>query len=252
MIYFLKLGSHGNLGNQLFQVAASLAQSFRLNTKLCLLFNNQEIFKCFDIRDIIVNNYAAPKHSYEEKFFHYCNSIDLILDETNLMGYFQSEKYFKKFSDKVRNNFKFKDNIIKLSEDYLKNLPNNLCAIHVRRGDYLNFKNVHPVQSMDYYNNSINYIKNLDNNVNFIIFSDDINWCIKNFNSNFIFCNIQNPFVEMCVMSKCNYHIIANSSFSWWGAYLSNSKKIISPKKWFEKDGPKNWNDIYCQDWIII
>jgi len=58
----------------------------------------------------------------------------------------------------------------------------------------------------------------------------------------------------MCLMTMCDYHIIANSSFSWWGAWLSESKKVIAPSQWFgaAQGMPKNWSDIYCKDWIIL
>jgi hypothetical protein len=69
-----------------------------------------------------------------------------------------------------------------------------------------------------------------------------------------VFVENTNKYIDMCLMTMCNYHIIANSSFSWWGAWLSNSKQVIAPSKWFGPANhmPKNWSDVYCEKWIVI
>ena len=76
----------------------------------------------------------------------------------------------------------------------------------------------------------------------------------QSLNRKVVFTESNDKYIDMCLMTLCNYHIIANSSFSWWGAWLSNSKKTIAPSRWFGSapSAPKNWSDIYCKDWIII
>jgi hypothetical protein len=90
-----------------------------------------------------------------------------------------------------------------------------------------------------------------------VIFSDDINYAVelfKSFSKKFYVFEINDIFIEMCLMTKCDYHIIANSSFSWWGAWMANSKKTIAPKQWFgsSEQAPKDWSDIYSEEWKII
>jgi hypothetical protein len=87
-----------------------------------------------------------------------------------------------------------------------------------------------------------------------IVFSDDPEWCKNVFKKDpFIISTFEDPFFDLCLMSLCDYHIIANSSFSWWGSWLANSKQTIAPKKWFAGEF-LNWNtrDLYLPNWIII
>ena len=87
--------------------------------------------------------------------------------------------------------------------------------------------------------------------VHFIVFSDDIEWCKENMGGNLSFAD-SSPAVDMCTMSSCDIHIIANSSFSWWGAYLAKSNAVIAPKQWFGPDGPENWDTVYYHNWNIV
>ena len=124
-----------------------------------------------------------------------------------------------------------------------------LISIHIRRGDYLtesNFCNL----PFDYYINSLELLPNLP----VLIFSDDIPWCESVFlNSRFKFIKSNDTQIDLCLMSMCDYHIIANSSFSWWGAWLAKSKKTIAPSAWFQNEY-SHWNtkDLYLPDWIIL
>ena len=137
-------------------------------------------------------------------------------------------------------------------QEILKN--ENTCSIHVRRGDYLNSPNHHPTQNMNYY---MRAIKEMPKDSVFLIFSDDIKWCKENFPNlpeKFIFVEGNKDYEDLHLMTHCKNNIIANSTFSWWGAWLnSNSDKIVvAPKKWF---GPALKNndtkDLYCEGWII-
>ena len=89
--------------------------------------------------------------------------------------------------------------------------------------------------------------------IKFIVFSDDPDWCRSNFNGEkFIICDINDSYIEMCAMSLCDDNIIANSSFSWWGAWLNQKedKTVIAPSRWFGHMIPKDTSDVYCNKWI--
>ena len=136
----------------------------------------------------------------------------------------------------------------------------NAVSIGIRRGDYVKLGNI--VCGMEYYKKSINLMnKKIDRPI-YYIFSDDIEWCKKNMPSEFSFSNAKNQYEDMCMMSMCDTHVIANSSFSWWAAYLNKNtdKKVIAPLKWFQE---KRINKIYKdsenymkfkapEDWLLI
>ena len=167
-----------------------------------------------------------------------------------LKGYFQSEKYFDE--KVVRELFSIDDN----SKNYINDkygdlLEKKTTSIHIRRGDFLDRLDRHPVQSMDYFNKAIEHF---DDNI-FLIFSDDINWCKENFKgNNFVFIEGEKDYIDLYLMSMCKNNIISNSSFSWWGAWLNqnNEKIVISPSIWFGNSKNLNTNDIYCEKWIKI
>ena len=127
-----------------------------------------------------------------------------------------------------------------------------MISLHIRRGDYVTNPH-HPLQNLNYYSSALN---NFDSNLNVIIFSDDSQW-VKNqdfFESDrFLVSDGGDTYIDLCLMTLCKYHIIANSSYSWWGAWLSKSEKVISPKNWFSGiNSHYNTKDIYCNDWIIL
>ena len=132
--------------------------------------------------------------------------------------------------------------------------------IHIRRGDYTLYPDHHPTCNTGYYSEGIEKIKDISGeNVNIIIFSDDKKWCYENMGNqvgdNFIIPETENPYVELYMMTKCNYHIIANSSFSWWAAYLNSNpnKKIVAPSKWFGSAYEHfNTKDLLPKSWIKL
>jgi hypothetical protein len=107
---------------------------------------------------------------------------------------------------------------------------------------------------MDYYNRATSDILKYNKN-KFIVFSDDPDWCRNTFTGdNYIVSDLNNSHIELCAMSLCDNHIIANSSFSWWGAWLNTNinKRVIAPSRWFGPALIKDTSDVYCNDWIII
>lgn len=156
------------------------------------------------------------------------------------LGYFQSYKYFDR--DYVKKLFEPSFSLDKW--DYLFN--DITCSIHVRRGDYIGLSNRFVNLTMDYYNKAISMMS-VDR---YLVFSDDIQWCRENFKGDkFIFVNEVN-YVDMFLMSRCNYNIISNSSFAWWGAYLG-SGRVIAPKNWFAPEY-RSSKDLIPENWEVI
>ena len=190
---------------------------------------------------------------YEEVGFNY-NEIPSTNNDVKIIGYFQSEKYFKKYESEIKELFKPDDFEKKyLEEKYNEILNLNTVSLHIRRGNYVEKKYYHENQTLDYYNKAISI---LGKENHYLIFSDDISWCKENFNflKNKTFIEGNLDYQDLYLMSMCKDNIIANSSFSWWGAWMNNkNNRVIAPSKWF---GPglrhNNTKDLYCDNWIIL
>lgn len=185
---------------------------------------------------------------YQENGFHY-NEIN-VQDATRLSGYWQSEKYFKHCEAYVREQFEFTDEIIlKMKTKYGFLLESNLCAVHVRRTDYVSNPN-HLALPFEYYRRAMIGMPGKT----FLVFSDDINYCKQNFPGNMFFVTGNSDIEDFVLMTLCKDHIIANSTFSWWAAWLCKheNKRIIAPKVWFGK-GLKythDTKDLIPEGWI--
>jgi len=251
MITFRKIGEHGRLGNQMFQYA--LLAGIRAKTNYDIIFpegkDQVDVFKYFSIKDIhFFNESDINTETYHEQFFHFDRKVFNVSDRTNFEGYFQTEKYFLHCEDLIRDHLTFKDQYIQEAKEFLLPYQNKqLVSVHIRRTDYLAVQNHHPIIPLSYYKKAMSEFDN--NDTMFIVSSDDIEWCKENFQQdNIVFTNKISP-VDMCIQSLCNHNIIANSTFSWWGAWLNNKadKVVISPSMWF---GPAYFHfdtkDIYC------
>ena len=151
----------------------------------------------------------------------------------------------------MQKDFEFKDEIKIPCEDMISSLDNPV-ALHIRRTDYITNPN-HTCLSMDYYKKALKYFKDEP----ILIFSDDPKWCQEHElfeDDRFMISDNDDAYIDMCLMTMCKGHIIANSSFSWWGAWLADSKKVIAPKGWFEGSDNSHLDttDIYCTDWIVL
>ena len=248
----------GGLGNYLFQIATSLAITLDNNDKLIYDENDVTVvhkpinnYKDNIFRNLHFDKIDCKLTDYNEPNFHF--------DEINytpnlkLNGYFQSEKYFNHQREKILDFFSPTKNILeKLKTKYSFIDKSNICSIHVRRGDYLRLPNHHPICSSVYYGEAIKYIGT--DNV-FLVFSDDIEWCKQTFKgSSFIFVENNTDFEDLYLMSMCKNNIIANSSFSWWGAWLNNNidKKVVAPSTWFGVAITHNTKDLIPETWKII
>lgn len=256
----------GGLGNQLFQWSYGKFMSIEYNTPLLLdtnSYSNQtnrgfsldkfpflkySILTNSSIREnsenkthlkMMSDNFLFYKINYEENCHYY------------LDGYWQSEKYFSNISDLIKRELRPSDDIISKIKS-IKNLDSKSISLHIRRTDYVTSNGYHPLQSIDYYQNAIDIIGEYDY---IFIFSDDIKWCKENFSfKNMIFIEGFDDVEDLWIMSMCKNNIIANSSFSWWGAWLNDNKnkKVIAPKKWFGDNVNLNTSDIIPETWITI
>lgn len=176
-----------------------------------------------------------------------------------LDGYWQSSKYFQDIEPIIRADFAFPDTM----DDYNSRVASSIrsceaVAIHVRRGDYVSLPSAssyHGICQLPYYKKGIDYIQHQVKNPTFFVFSDDITWVRENLSIdapiNFVDCHDQPAHCDMKLMSLCRYHIIANSSFSWWGAWLSENadKIIIAPQQWFNHSD-NDTRDLIPAEWI--
>jgi len=257
-ITFAGLGRHGQLGNQMFQYALLVGVKHKIGTPILIdpeTKSNSYLFNFFNLKEYKLKKFN-PQTLYIERHFEYDQEVFSIKQDTNFAGYFQSEKYFKHCSDVIRKEFTFKKNVVKRVKDYLKPYKSKkLVSVHVRRGDYLANPTYHPQPSNEYYHNAMDMLD--DGNTIFICVSNDIQWCEENLKRDNLIYQFNDLVFDMCLISKCNDHIIANSSFSWWGAWLGKSptKKVIAPKVWLnprrEDLKNKDTSGIYCKDWII-
>jgi hypothetical protein len=197
-------------------------------------------------------------HFVGEPHFNYWTDFINLTGNCYLQGYWQSERYFKSFESIIRQDFTFREPLMGINLLLATEIAQvQSVSLHVRRGDYVHDpKNcdIMEICSLDYYHKSICYIAERIERPVFYIFSDDMIWVRQNFNVNFPCIYIEHnhgaeSYRDMQLMSLCKHHIIANSSFSWWGAWLnSNSEKlVIAPMNWFRNGAddrdliPENW-----------
>ena len=183
----------------------------------------------------------------------------LKMDNVYLCGYWQSEKYFKDIRHIILKEFMFSNEIHRRTEDLCKQMKQeNSVSIHIRRSDYLTEENAKVYGNIcteKYYENAMKYIAGEVENPKYYIFTDDLLWAKDYFKGERYVIVEENrgddSYIDMYLMSQCKHNIIANSSFSWWGAWLNQNpdKKVLAPKKWFHNHEKE---EIVCDDWIRI
>ena len=213
----------------------------------------------------ILFNFRLPFHKIinhpNPSFYEHFQSLS---NNTLLIGYWQSEKYFDQGRDMIRQCFLLKDTGIErrvtafLQEEKIQ----EKVSVHIRRGDYVlndHINSVHGLCSMDYYIEAMDYISTEVRDSIFYFVSDDMDWVKATFSKlqgkyKIIFAPADHgPLHDLQVIKLCQHNIVANSSFSWWGAWLNeNPKKIvIAPKKWFA-DETKDTIDLFPINWILL
>jgi len=279
----------GGLGNQLFQIFTTIAYALKY-TKPFFFLNNYQLgngsngstirytyWETFltALKPFLKNINQIPELMYiYEKTFVY-KEIPENFDKTHgtlLVGYFQSPKYFNKCKETICKLLK-----LELKKMIIKNKSRinfdeiNSISMHFRFGDYKKYSNIYHLLVYEYYNNALSYILNeisiftLKKEIVILYFCEDdslsdveeiINKLIKNYPL-VRFKRVDNSFEDweqMLLMSLCNHNIIANSTFSWWGAYLnSNVGHIVCyPEEWFKPEANKDTSDLFLEDWIPI
>ena len=190
----------------------------------------------------------------QEKEFSY-NRIVLPVGNFTLSGFFQSERYFKHCEGIVREYFAPRPDIESKLKSKYADLLGGSCSVHVRRTDYKALQNLHPVLDIDYYRRAMAAIEQIESVDRFMVFSDDPVWCRENFGSDVVVVEGNQGIEDMFLMSMCSHHIIANSSFSWWGAWLNPNKNkvVISPSVWFGPDlKHHDTSDLIPIDWLKV
>jgi hypothetical protein len=285
MLAFNHLGNLGRLGNQMFEYAALRGIAAKNNYDWCIPpfsvtgIENYSLHECFKLESVTEDRQDIREDflHLKERYFHYDQELyENCPDNVSLYGFFQSEKYFKEVSEDIRKEFTFLDYHLDPCLEFISEFKNqNPIFIHIRRGDpnlvdprgfkwaYVNCQDQHPLQTMEYYSQALD---KFNDNQPVIVFSDSPEWVEsqKLFKGDRFFISqpqekyedgSYTPYTDLCLMSLCSHAIIANSSLSWWGAWLINNpnKKVIAPKKWF---GPsyadKDTKDLYCPEWEVF
>lgn len=201
---------------------------------------------------------SSKMKTYRDTIEHFQPEI-FKMDDIYLCGYWQSEKYFKDIRNTILEEFSFPLETRERFKELCKQMQEeNSVSIHIRRSDYLTEQNIKVYGNIcteKYYENAIAYMNRQIENPHYYVFTDDLEWTRDYFKGEKYTIIDDNrgkdSYADMYLMSQCKHNIIANSSFSWWGAWLNKNpdKKVLVPKKWFhnhEKD------EIVCEDWIRI
>lgn len=262
----------GGLGNQMFQYAFGRALSIRNKTEFKLDLSNYRSNKEQRVYVLGVFGISTPLATFWERL-----TTKKILEKnstydagvTSLVsglftGNWQSEKYFSDFADTIRKDFELK-NVGQKYEEHVASLETKKTqgetsvSIHVRRGDYATDARTlakHGLLPIDYFVNAMNTVKGKVKDAHFYIFSDDIDWIRKHFNLSekitFVSKHDMSDAEQLILMSKCEHNIIANSSYSWWAAWLNANKNkiVIAPKEWFKTIA--DTTDLIPSSWLRI
>jgi hypothetical protein len=263
MLAFNHLGQLGRLGNQMFQyaslrgIAANRGYDFGIpESKFRNEWEEHQLFEVFELSSLPKNNIGmldlghAPfakerTFGFDKLLFEQCPN------DVSLWGFFQSPKYFTHIEDSIRGDFTFVEEIKTPCEELFE--WENAISLHVRRTDYIKNSANHYNLGLDYYEKAL---KEFDDDRPVIVFSDDPDWCMEQplFESDrFVVSESDDNGIDLCLMSMCTSHIIANSSFSWWGAWLSKTNDVVAPQKWFGPNNQdKNTIDLIPKEWKII
>ena len=279
---------NGGLGNQLFQYAAGLALSNKHNTplKVNTNFNSLDTSRSLALThfNIDVNqadqseiNHLYPSSSlnrkiqsilptsrksfYKEQKFSFQSNFSQLSSSVYLKGYWQSERYFSSIDQIIKEKYILDPACYKNASDFIQYLPSHeSVSIHVRKGDYLKapYNAYYAELNNEYYQKATAFLKQICPNLKVYIFTDDPSWVKQNLDLGLPFelasGNATNSmFEDFQAMRSCKYHVIANSSFSWWTAWLSAhpDKKVVAPNHWF-KNSQQDTVDLIPKSWNIL
>lgn len=271
VIYNKAGGYSGYLGNRMFQTAATIG--IAKANGMDYVFPPSDYFNYFkgpipvgkNLHFTITEEYREPKYHYTQVILNPEKNYNLITPDFG----FQTAKYWDGHENTIKSIFTFNDEITSyVYEKYnylLYNQDIYLCSIHVRRGDYVNLPNHHPVQPIEYYLNAAREVLRTfcQKEIVFVVFSNDMKWCRENFSmydifdDKIVFAEGNNEAHDMHFMSLCPINIMANSSFSWWAQYLNKHKNKIAyaPNKnrWYGM-AYSHWmlEDMYNPNWNLL
>ena len=245
----------GGIGNQMFQYALGRHLAVKNNTELkfdisdfCKYADREYMLGVFDIKSKIASEDEISKlksnRYVKEKGFGFDCEILNTPDNSYIDGYWQNEKYFQSIENLIREDFLFKEDLNDKNKEFLSGISgSDSVCIHIRCGDYvsnLKTKLMHGNCSSKYYKKAVDLILQNVENPHFFVFSDEPErakkMLDKNLNLTFVDTNsAADGYKDLRLMANCKHFIMANSSFSWWGAYLASNadKTVIAPKKWF-------------------
>ena len=281
MIGYNRLGSNGRLGNQMFQYAGLRGIAAKRGYDWCIPPENYQhrdnygLFETFEMTNVKESNIGFVSGSVvqENDFCFTQDFFDACPDEVSLDGYFQTEKYFNHIRDEILEDFTFRSEYLKPCKEYIDSLDQPPIFLHVRQSDNIGREEYHPILPISYFEDALS---NWSDDTPCFVFTDDLEWCKSQdyfkqdrflFNENAERYSYQTvdgtgqmqntllPQTDLCLMSLCSGGIVANSSFSWWGAWLQNNRgKIVAPnpKKWFgTAQSHLDTFDIVPDNWII-
>ena len=276
-VSFNGLGNEGRLGNQMFQYAFMRGMSkkhgydFIIPDANANRFDNYGLFECFELEGCKTGEGSYPTlecrdTAFNQKFLDECS------DNTNYSGVFQTEKYFADATEELRKDFTFHKEILDPCQEFIDNVG-DVIFLHIRRGNsnlvgkrgekwsYQLLQDYHPLMKKEYY---LEALSHFDASKKVIVLSDTIDWCKKQDwlqDDRFLFSDSSYevfddgasvPYIDICLMSLCSGGIIANSSMSWWGAWLQNDRgKVVAPHPWYGEKAYNYGNAELCDADII-
>jgi hypothetical protein len=268
----------GGLGNQLFEIFATMSyaidnnhnfvfkNTFALNNGVTQRHTYWHSFLIFLRKHLIESNFIPNMKIMREKSFNY-EELPIItpLENVILDGYFQSDKYFKKNYNTIYDYLQFEVLKKKATGKYSYNYK-DFISMHFRQGDYKNLQDTHPILTHKYYENSLKEILKKTNKLQKVLYfcekedNEEIEKIIdtlKKTATNCAFIKVIDAvedWQQLLLMSACSHNIIANSSFSWWGAYLNNNptKIVCYPEVWFGPKAPNDTSDLFPDSWTKI
>ena len=287
MIGYDRLGTNGRLGNQMFQYASLRGIAANNNLEFCIppldtpTYASYGLFDCFKLPNVkhtgligqaptgfapTAGSLDEPGFEFDEELFNNCP------DNVNIDGYRQTEKYFKHIEESIREDYQFNDEIYAPCKEYMDQFNGEIALLHIRRGDNIGRPDWYPIPIVEHYEYLLDkYFENKP----ILICSDDLDWVKEQelfkddrfhlsetrvyypdtvLNGKGEMETSLVPYYDLCMMTLCNGGIIANSSLSWWGAWLQKNRTnpVIAQDPWFgEKLSFNNLKDLIPEEWIV-
>ena len=235
----------------LFPIQARVASGEEISQFQPRMLPLQKLLKLLGRRVVFPQNYIA------EPCFQYWQGINKAPSHCYLEGYWQTARYFEKYAEIIKSDFSFPEITEAANIKYQGDIQEHpqSVSVHIRRGDYLTASGTH-LCPLSYYEKALTEMNSTLTDPHYFFFSDDPDWVRENFS--FPHMTVvtgnhgENSFRDMQLMSLCRHHIIANSTFSWWAAWLSMGSGVtIAPQKWFAGE-ERLTGDLYCPDWIQL